>query len=91
VWASTCPAWEFLVPIKTEIARELITRACAKIVENACHAALAAEAAQAHATAGLHGEAIQTLLDAEPFLHDARKYLELAAFVSRKAVLNSRP
>lgn len=77
-------SWEPLVPIKTEIARGLIITACAQIVENACHAALAAEAAQAQATAGLHGEAIQTLLDAEPHLHDARKYLELAAFVSRK-------
>jgi len=47
---------------------------------------LAIESARSQATAGLYGEAIQTLLDAEPHLHDARKYLELAAFVSRKAV-----
>lgn len=73
------------MPIKTETARQLVITACAEIVENACHVALAAEAAQSQASAGLHGEAIQTLLDAEPHLHDARKYLELAAFVSRKA------
>lgn len=72
------------MPIKAETARELILTACAEIVENACHAALAAEAAQNQATAGLHREAIETLLDAEPYLHDARKYLGLAAFVSRK-------
>lgn len=73
------------MPFKTEIARELIITACAEIVENACNLALAAEAAQSLATAGLRGDAIQTLLDAESHLHDARKYLELVAFVSRKA------
>lgn len=72
------------MPIKTEIARKLIITACTEIVENACQVALAAEAAQSQATMGLHGDAIQTLLDAEPHLHDARKYLELAAFVGRK-------
>lgn len=84
MWGSLSSAWEPSVPIKTETARELIITACAEIVENACHVALTAEAAQSQATAGLHGEAIQTLLDAEPYLHDARKYLELAAFVGRK-------
>lgn len=74
------------MPIKTEIARELIITACAEIVENACHVALAAESAEGLATAGLHGEAIQALLDAEPHLYEARKYLELAAFVCRKTI-----
>lgn len=73
------------MPIKTDISRELFIMACAEIVENACHVALVAEAAQSQATAGLHSEAIQTLLDAESHLHDAGKFLELAAFVSRKA------
>ena len=73
------------MPIKTETARELIIGACAGIAENIRCVAIAAEAAQGLATAGLHGKAIQTLLDAEPYLHDARKYLEIAAFVSRKA------
>ena len=77
------------MPIKTDTARELIITACAEIVENACNVALAAEAAQSQATAGLHGAAIQTLLDAEPHLHDARKYLELAAFVSRKTHISN--
>ena len=77
------------MPIKTETARELIITACAEIVENACHVALAAEAAQSQATAGLHNQAIQTLLDAEPHLHDARKFLELAAFVGRKTYISN--
>lgn len=85
MWLPLVLTWEPLVPIKIETARELIISACAEIVENACHVALAAEAAQSQATAGLRGEAIQTLLDAESHLHDARKYLELAAFVNRKA------
>lgn len=74
------------MPIKTEIARELIIAACADIAENIRCVVIAAEAAQGLATAGLHGKAIETLLDAEPHFHNARKYLELAAFVSRKAV-----
>jgi hypothetical protein len=76
------------VPIKTEIARELIITACVDIAQSSRCAAIAAEAAQSLATAGLLGEAIQSLLDAPPYLHDARKYLELAAFVSRSALTN---
>jgi transcriptional regulator with XRE-family HTH domain len=58
--------------------------ACGDIAENVRYVGIAAEAAQGLASAGLHGEAIQALLDAEPHLYDARKYLELAAFVRRK-------
>ena len=72
------------MPIKTEVADELVIIVCIDIAENARCVALAAEAAQALATAGLRNKAVQSLLDAEPYLHDARKYLELAAFVSRK-------
>jgi hypothetical protein len=53
--------WEPLMPIKTETAHELIITACANIVENTCNVAIAAEAAQSLATAGMHGKAIHVM------------------------------
>jgi hypothetical protein len=50
----------------------LIITACADVTENIRCVGIAAEAAQGLATAGLHGKAIEILLDAEPHLHDAR-------------------
>ena len=73
------------MPIKTEIARDVIIVACTEIAENLRCAMTAAEAAGTLAAEGSHAGAIQALLDAEPHLHDARKYLELAAFLNRKS------
>lgn len=77
------------MPFKPKHANALVLTASRDLATAARSAANMAQEAEASIKAGQRDEAVQTLFDIEPLLHDARKFLELALFISRK-VKNER-
>lgn len=72
------------MPFKPKHANALVLTATRDVAAAARSVANMAQEAEACAKAGQRDEAVQTLFDIEPLLHDARKFLELALFVNRK-------
>jgi len=72
------------MPIKPEIADQLVEMASRDIAHAARAAAAAlAEATQTCAAAGSREEALHILLEIEPKLHDASELLEIVSFTGR--------
>ena len=71
------------MPIKPEVADQLVEMASRDIAHAVRAAAALAEAARTCAAAGSREEALRILLDIEPKLHDAGELLEIACFAGR--------